>query len=88
MEISYLGLFQGVSLPAHCPTVVSTCYSLLWEEASLTMAKQSTDLWVQQNFVRSHLIALFFIRVVVFGFLHHSEVRDCGRRSCRGFMFS
>lgn len=36
---------------------------LLQEEATLMMARQDTDLWVQQNVSRSHSIAFFFLEL-------------------------
>ena len=37
------------------------CSHLLQEEASLVMADQGTDLWVQQNVIGGHFIVTFFV---------------------------
>lgn len=39
---------------------VPVCSHLLKEEASLMVAEQGTDLWVQQNVIRTHFIDTFF----------------------------
>lgn len=61
-------LFWGLSFFLHCPiAVLHLCSYLLQEEASLMMAEWNTDPWVEQNVIRSHFIAAFLKRRVVFG---------------------
>lgn len=61
-------LFWGLSLFIHCPVaVLHRCSYLLYEEASLMMAKWDTDPWVEQNVVRSHFIAAFLRRRAAVG---------------------
>ena len=45
------------------------CSHILQEEASLMMSEQGTDLWGEQNIIRSHLslhFFLFFLRSIIF----------------------
>lgn len=46
------------------------CSYLLQAEASLIMAEQGTDLCVLQNVIRSHIIAIFYVKdsLRTFGF--------------------
>lgn len=52
--------FSHFSLSAHCLVVGLCLYSdTLQEEVSLVMAEQSTDGGLEQNVLRSNLVAMF-----------------------------
>lgn len=50
------------NLPVHCLLVgLSICSRLLQKESFLMMTEQGTDVWVQQNIVKSHFIVIFLL---------------------------